>query len=169
MQIEINPLENVVIDGKVVELGMKKNQVISILGKGELSNRHYYYGNELAIDYDKNDSVEFIEFLGGMEGTLHPVIYGIPAFECNADELCEVLKVHNNGEIVDIEDGFSYGFVQISVGIYRTATPESIKRDIEEMKRDGVYDQEYVDEESMKANHWATIGIGKANYYKHLL
>ena len=35
------------------------------------------------------------------------------------------------------------------------------------MKADGVYDQEYVDDELEKANHWATIGIGKENYYKN--
>lgn len=56
---------------------MKKEQVIGILGLGELSNRHFFYDNELAIDYDENDSVEFIEFLGEIEGTLHPVVYGM--------------------------------------------------------------------------------------------
>lgn len=166
MQVSINPLENIVIDGQSIELGMSKEQVIGILGAGELSNRHYYFGNELAIDYDENDSVEFIEFLGGIEGRLQPVIYGIPAFESNANELFEILKVHNNGEIDDSENGFSYGFIEISVGLYRTSTPESLQRDIDDMKADGVYDQKYVDEELMKVNHWTTIGIGKANFYK---
>lgn len=109
MKINIVPLEKIEIDGKSIEL---------------------------AIDYDENDSVEFIEFLGGIEGTLHPVIYGKPVFESNADELFEILKQHNNGEIDD-------------------------------MKADGIYDQGYVDDELKKANHWATIGIGKENYYKN--
>lgn len=38
--------------------------------------------------------------------------------------------------------------------------------DIKEMKADGVVDQNYIDEELMKANHWATIGVGGADYYK---
>ena len=45
----------------------------------------------------------------------------------------------------------------------------SSQHDIEDMKADGVYDQEYVDEELKKANHWATIGIGKENYYKNII
>lgn len=77
---------------------MKREEVVEILGEGELGNRHYFYDNELAIDYDDNDSVEFIEFLGGIDGTLHPVIYGMPVFESNADELFSILKKHNNGE-----------------------------------------------------------------------
>ncbi|MDD7348500.1 MAG: hypothetical protein PUG66_01400 [Clostridiales bacterium] len=167
MKINIIPLKKIEIDGKSIELGMKREQVIGILGLGELSNRHFFYDNDLAIDYDENDSVEFIEFLGGIEGTLHPVIYGKPVFESNADELFEILKQHNNGKIDDSENGYSYSFIETSVGIYRTSTPESVQRDIDEMKADGVYDQEYVDDELEKANHWATIGIGKENYYKN--
>ena len=171
MNININivPLNKIEIDGNSIELGMTKEQVVEILGQGELSNRHYFYDNELAIDYDENNTVEFIEFLGGIEGTLHPVIYGKSVFESNADEIFEILKQHNNGEIDDCENGYSYSFIETSVGIYRTSTPESVQHDIEDMKADGGYDQEYVDEELKKANHWATIGIGKENYYKNII
>ena len=165
MKINIIPLKKIEIDGKSIELGMKREQVIGILGLGELINRHFFYYNDLAIDYDENDSVEFIEFLGGIEGTLHPVIYGKPVFESNADELFEILKQHNNGKIDDSENGYSYSFIETSVGIYRTSTPESVQQDIDEMKADGVYDQKYVDDELEKANHWATIGIGKEHYF----
>lgn len=95
------------------------------------------------------------------------MIYGKSVFESNADELFEILKQHNNGEIDDSENGYSYGFIEISVGIYRTSTPESVQRDIVDMKADGIYDQAYVDDELNKANHWATIGIGKENYYSN--
>lgn len=166
MKINIIPLEKIEIDGKSIELGMKKEQVIEILGLGEVSDRHFFYNNELAIDYDEHDSVEFIEFLGGMEGILHPVIYGKPVFESSADEIFEILKQQNSGEIDDSENGYSYGFIEISVGIYRTSTPKSVQQDIADMIADGIYEQSYIDEELKKANHWATIGIGKANYYK---
>ena len=165
MNINLIPLEKIEIDGKSVEFGMKKEQVIEVLGMGEISNRHYFYDSELAIDYDENDRVEFIEFLGGIEGTLHPVIYGEPVFESNADELFDILKKHHNGEIDDSENGYSYSFLEISVGIYRSSTPESVQQDIDEMKSEGSYDQDYVDEELYNANHWATIGIGIENYY----
>ena len=92
MKINIVPLKKIEIDGKSVELGMTKEQVVEILGAGELSARHYFYDYELAIDYDENNTVEFIEFLGGIEGTLHPVIYGKSAFQEDADEIFELLK-----------------------------------------------------------------------------
>ena len=127
MIINIVPLKKIEIDGKSVELGMTKEQVVEILGAGELSDRHYFYDYELAIDYDENNTVEFIEFLGGIEGTLHPVIYEKPVFESNADEIFEILKQHNNGEIDDSENGYSYSFIQTIVGLYSTSTPESVK------------------------------------------
>ena len=33
-------------------------------------------------------------------------------------------------------------------------------------KADGVFDQNYVDEELKNANHWATVGLGRVGYYK---
>ena len=45
------------------------------------------------------------------------MIYGKPVFESNADELFEILKQHNNGEIDDSENGHSYGFIETSVGV----------------------------------------------------
>ena len=46
MKINIIPLKKIEIDGKSIELGMKREQVIGILGLGELSNRHFFYDNE---------------------------------------------------------------------------------------------------------------------------
>ena len=180
MKAIINPLEGIVIEdnlsavtphaaqGIEIKLGMSKDEVAGILGRaeGENGNRHFYFDSELAIDYDERNTVEFIEFLGGISGTLQPVIYGAAAFESDAGELFDILKSHNSGEIEDNEDGYSYCFKEISIGLYRTSTPESVQMDIEELKADGVVDQNYIDEELMKANHWATIGVGRADYYK---
>jgi hypothetical protein len=165
MKIEIIPLEKVVIDGKSICLGMRKPEVIKLLGEGEFLHRHYFYDNELAIDYDANENVEFIEFLGGIDGKLHPNIYGISAFDSMYDEVTDILEKHNNGDIDDSEKGYSYAYLNISVGIYRETIPENVQKDIECMKQEGVYDPEYVEEQMRKANHWATIGIGKKGYY----
>jgi hypothetical protein len=165
MKIEIIPLEKVVIDGKSICLGMTKSAVIQLLGEGELFHRHYFYENELAIDYDANDTVAFIEFLGGIDGKLHPNLYGISVFDSPCDEVTAMLEKYNDGEIDDSEKGYSYAYRNISVGIYRESTSESLQEDIEVMKQEGVYDPEYVAEQMRKANHWATIGIGKKGYY----
>lgn len=140
MKIKLIPLDRVEIDRKAVCLGMEKDTVEALLGKGEsVRNRQYYFQNELAVDYDDNRRVEFIEFLGGIDGALQPEIYGVSAFASAADDLTALLMRENNGEIDDSEQGYSYCFLNISVGIYR-----------------GI----------RQAEHWDTIGIGVTGYYR---
>ena len=169
MNIKIIPLDKVEIDDSVISLGMKKETVEKTIGTGKLiGERYYYYNSEMAIDYDSDDKVEFIEFLGGVEGSLKPVIFNISAFDINADALVEILKSNNDGDINDEEQGYSYAFLNISVGIYRESTPTNILEMIEEMKANGVSieDNEDLEFEKKKAEHWATIGIGVDGYYR---
>lgn len=66
MNTEIYPLEKVVVDGISIYLGMNRSAVETAIGKGQLvGTRYYYYDNDMAIDYSDNNTVEFIEFLGG--------------------------------------------------------------------------------------------------------
>ena len=167
MNIEIYPLDKVIIDGVAICLGMEQSAVAAAIGKGQLiGNRCYYFNNEMAIDY-ANNKAEFIEFLCGIEGMLKPAIYGISAFETQANELFEVLKEQNNGVVGDTENGYSYQFQNISVGVYREAVPKEIEEMIKEATSFGnpLSDDE-IQHEMKKANHWATIGIGVAGYYQ---
>lgn len=145
MKIELFPLEKMVIDGLEIYLGSHQQDVIEILGEpeeiceqyGGETWRHYYYDSALALDYDRNGKLEFIEFLDGHDGKLRPYIYGVSAFDTEKDQLVSILSEHNNGPIDDSECD-SYGFLAISVGIW--ADDE---------------DDEY----------WTTIGIGIKDYY----
>lgn len=168
MNIELFPLDKVVIDGVSVCLRADRSAVEAAIGAGELAGkRYYYYKSNMAVDYDSNDKVKFIEFLGGIDGELHPVIYGVPAFETNADELTELLTENNDGEIDDSENGYSYGFLNISVGVYRTRIPDDIEDMIEDAEEEGeTIDEEDLEYEKRKAEHWATIGIGVKDYYR---
>lgn len=169
MNIEIFPLDKVVFEGNAVCFGMERSIVENAIGTGQvIGNRIYYYNNELAIDYSKNNTVEFIEFLGGVDGILQPTIYGISAFEACADELVEVLKDKNNGIINDTEQGYSYSFLNISVGVYREIRPSDVLEMIEEMEADGIsmVDNEDIIADIRRANHWATIGVGIKGYYQ---
>ncbi len=169
MKIEISPLEKVVFDGVSVCLGMERSAVENAIGTGQLiGKRYYYYNNELAIDYNENSTVEFIEFLGGAEGSLQPTIYGESAFDTKAEELAELLKQKNDGEITDTEQGYSYSFSNISVGVYREIRPSDVLEMVEAMKADGIptEDNEDLAADMRRANHWATIGVGVAGYYK---
>lgn len=98
---------------------------------------------------------------------LKPTIYGISAFEAQANTLYEVLKEKNNGTIIDVENGYSYSFQNISVGVYREAVPNEIEEMVEEAASYGnpMTDEE-IQYEMKRANHWSTIGIGIANYYQ---
>lgn len=169
LNIEIYPLEKVVIDGIPVYLGMEQAAVEAAIGKGQLAGkRYYYYDSDMAIDYDENKKVEFIEFLGGIDGSLRPVIYGVSAFDTPADDLVDLLRQKNDGEIDDTERGYSFAFLNISVGIYREIRPSDVMEMIEEMKADGISteDNEDIAKDMRRANHWATIGIGVAGYYR---
>ena len=169
MKIEIYPLEKIVVDGVSIYLGMEQSVVETAIGKGQLvGKRYYYYDHEMAIDYSENKTVKFIEFLGGIDGSLHPVIYGVSAFDTLADELTNLLRQKNDGEINDLEKGYSLAFLNISVGVYRERIPSDVIKMIEEMQSDGIptEDDEDIAEEMRKANHWATIGVGIAGYYR---
>lgn len=170
MNIKIYPLDKVIFDGRPVRLGIEQAAVEDAIGKGQLiGKRHYYFNNEMAIDYSKDGTVEFIEFLGGIEGTLRPVIYDVSAFDVDADELVELLKQKNAGEVMDPEQGHSYSFVNISVGLYRELRPADVLEMIEFMKTDGIPTENNEDlaADMKRASHWATIGVGVAGYYQH--
>lgn len=167
MKALIYPLDKVVIDDKNIFLEMDKESVFHMLGQGESfdEKRYYFFDSELAIDFDSSDRVEFIEFLGGIEGKLQPMIWEVPVFESQANEVSELFTKKNDGSIDDTENGYSYAYLNLEIGIYRESTLESIQADIEDMKKDGVEDHDYIEEQMRKANHWATIGIGKKGYY----
>lgn len=169
MNIEIYPLEKVVIDGVSVCLGMEQTAVEAAIGKESYEGeRYYYYNNELAIDYDAHKRVEFIEFLGGVDGSLRPTIYGVSVYDTPADELTALLRQKNDGEVDDSEEGYSYAFLNISVGVYREIRPQDVAEMIKEMKADGIPTDDNVDlaADIRRADYWATIGIGVAGYYE---
>ena len=107
MDIKLILLEKMILDGKEIRLGEKKQAVIPVLGEPEHihenygggSWRHYYFDSELALDFDQNDCLEFIEFLGGHYGKLKPYIYDISVFDAKDTDVVRILSEHNNGEI----------------------------------------------------------------------
>lgn len=163
--IELIPLSGIVINGTEIKLGASEKDVRDVLGDphSKSKNSLYFFKNELRFDFD-NGKVDFIEFLGGIDGELQPEIYGVPAFQTDADKLYEILKRRNNGSIDDSEAEYGYGFCKISVGVYREITPYDVQQMIAD--DDSVNDED-IAEQMRRAEHWAAIGIGVENYYKH--
>lgn len=168
MAIELFPLKGIVMDGVSLEFGMKKTAIDDLIGPSEvIRNRHYYLNGELAIDYTADERVEFIEMLGGIDGQLQPILYGIPVFISDAEAVYRLLKQRTGDDRRDAEQEYSIQFPQIGVGLFREICPRDILEMIAEMEADGIPTDNNPDLEAdiRRANHWATIGLGAAGYY----
>lgn len=146
MRVEVFPLEKIIIDNKEIMLGMNINEVQKLIGISDrgFSNcdgescRHYYFDSELGLDFDESGLLEFIEFLGGIDGNLRPYLYGVSAFETSADELLKII-MQQDDEVDDSEADYCYCFLNIGIGLWR---------------------------QDNQNKYWDTIGIGVDKYYR---
>ena len=172
MNIELFPREKAVVDGQSITLGADRASVEVILGAGEkVDNRAYYFDSILCVEYDEAKKVSFIEVSCGDPGSSVTVtIYDEDIIKSGADPILQILTEKNRGE-VENENGYSYTFFNLSVGVYLEITPDDYKELIEEMKANGdpVEGNPDVEADFWKATHWATIGIGTSNYYRCVL
>ena len=165
--VEVIPQVGVIVDGVTVCLEAARAEVERALGApGDARwNSLYYFGNELRVDLDEAGCVEFIELLGGPDGELQPVIYGMEAFQADPEAVVELLKEKNGADFVDVERGYCYTFKKLGVGLYRESVPENVAELIEEAEADGhplsAEDIEY----EKRRTHWSTIGVSAEYYY----
>lgn len=166
--VEVRPLEGIVLDGQHIRLGAIREELGQIVGLpgAAQENAQYYFRNELRIDFDKRGRVEFIELLGGPDGALQPVIDGVAVFLAKPELVTALLREKNGGEPLDNEKGYSYTFLNLSVGLYRENVPENVDEMIEQAKADGHPLSEEDIEHEKRRTHWATIGVGAAGYYR---
>ena len=82
--------------------------------------------------------------------------------------MIEELTRRNNGPVDDREQGYSYAFLNISVGVYRSILPKDVRELIAEMEENGIptLDDPDVERDRRRAEHWETIGIGLSGYYQ---
>ena len=175
MEFLIKPLECVYWENKSIFLKDNIKDVISLCGNNYQKNMRdgkvvlYLFHSELQIYFDIHDKVEFIMFGGGYNIELEVSVYGINPFKTKENELFELLKENNNGEFTDTDDGYSYEFKNITVGIWREAKPQNLAEFIDEINRDDSIPQYIKDknirEETIKSSYWETFGIGIENYY----
>jgi len=160
MRINIEPLKGIILNEKELLLGINRKEVITILGEpfDNYGKRDYYYNSELAIDYDNNFNIEFIEFLGGYDGSLKPYIYDFNIFEDKADKLIDLLKDKNIMCDTDSNIPYEYIFKSISFGVTREMNPDEF---IKENTNNPMFE-----ELEKKANYFNTCGIGAKDYYK---
>ncbi len=167
MLITILPLQGIRWSDKIIRLGSTTADVEAVLGHPEIVGESYYYfESELRLDFSEDGKLEFIEFLAGLDGKIQPVIYGIQAFQADADELYRVLEEHASGNIIDDENGYSFTFPNIGIGVYRESTPADVISLTCELKESGVNiaDDPDIEEEQLKASHRATISVATSEY-----
>ena len=167
-RVVIYPLDRVEIDGQSLRLGDSQMAVEAVFGPGEpAGNRWYYDHMQLAVDYDNAGKAEFIEFLGGPDGSLRPLIDGVSIFDAGAEEVTALLTKKNGGKPRDLENGHCLCFTSISVGLFRARTPEDVREMEEEMRAEGVFPEgnPELNSEWRMALHWNAVGIGRVGYY----
>ena len=167
-KVEMIPQMGIVLDGKTIRLGDTKADVERLLGEPDSVHKNslYYFRSELHIVLDGAGRVEFIELMGGPDGKLQPVIFGLEAFREEPGAVARLLAEKNGPDIDDTERGYSFAFKKLSVGLYRQNTPENVEDMIEEAEDEGEpMDKEDIAYE-MRRTHWATIGVGVENYYQ---
>ena len=168
-QILLFPRVGMEFDGQSVRFGQSHTEVETLLGAPESvhGKRSYFHNSELALDFDGEDRLEFIEFLGGADSVLRPELYGQDVFAADADELLALLTERNGEDIDDSEAGYSYALRELSVGLYREITPDDVYAMLKEMCSMDLTLMSGLDveEEQKKAHHWATVGIGRERYY----
>lgn len=167
MNFTMLPLRGIQWNDQDILLGSTTEDIEAKLGQPFIvDNSFYYFNNELRFDFSEKGELEFIEFLGGYNGNIQPIIYGIQAFQVNADELYNILAKYSAGNIIDNEHGYSFAFPRIGIGLYRESIPSNVTELIKEMKELGITIEgnPNVEEEQLKSSHWATISLASSNY-----
>lgn len=168
-RVVLYPLDRIEIDGKALRLGDSRLAAEAVLGAGDLmGNRWYYCQNQLAVEYDSQEKVKFIEFLGGIDGSLRPLLDGVSIFDGEAEEIAALLAEKNGGPPRDLENGHCLCYTAVSVGLFRERTPEDVREMEEEMRAEGIDPESSPDvaDEWRMARHWSTIGMGAGGYYE---
>ncbi len=167
MNIEIFPLEKVVIDEKEILLQMERSEVEKILGPRESGDTwgDSYYQGQLKISYDLYGKVELIEFISNEDG-LRPFVYGADVFSEQADKICNILLEKNNGGITDKEEGRSYIFTDLGICVSRENTPDDVQDMLVDAQISGK--ETNFDELTKKmeqADHFDRIKVSIRQYY----
>ncbi len=68
--ITLIPLSGIELNGITIPLSASRKEVKNVLGEPyeTLENSLFYFHNELRFDFDNDGKVNYIEFLGGIDG-----------------------------------------------------------------------------------------------------
>ncbi len=130
----------------------------------------YYTEFGFHIHYDDENIVEAIEIMFDMQGVF--VLYDKNPHTTEIQEMVEILKAKNNGETNPIDEPEDYMFLELSLGIFRSSTPEEFEKYIEETKKENPDDfkngtPEWMLEDFEKTRYFQTCLIGNKDYFRN--
>jgi len=162
--IKLMPLEGILIQNSLqIRLGMSDKELYNIIGKpdNKYEQEIFYDEYDIKIELDSFNKIEYIEILSNE--IINVEIYKINPLELYADQLIDLLKEKNGGDIFVEGNGIGYIFNNISVRLWRESIPDDINDIIIESKQDGVYDEmkDEIMSDLEKSKKFTTIGIGK--------
>jgi hypothetical protein len=177
IRIVLLPLMGIIINENInITLGSKMEELKNLIGIPNLimDNKLYYHEFDARFDFNEQDELEFIEFIGGpFTEKVELSIYGVNPFKIPAMDLVDILVEHSSN-IDDSDADLSYAFLDISVGIFREENEKMVKESFEELENEseelkmaGRYERIKKDLEMdlEKSRYFWTIGIGIENYY----
>jgi hypothetical protein len=130
----------------------------------------YYTNFGFHIHYDDENLVEAIEIMFDMQGVFE--LYQKNPHTTEIQEMVEILKAKNNGETNPIDEPEDYMFLELSLGIFRSSTPEEFQIYIDQTKTENPDDfkngtPEWMLEDLEKTKYFQTCLIGKKDYFKN--
>jgi hypothetical protein len=130
----------------------------------------YYTSLGFHVHYDKDEKVEFIEMMSDFQAVFE--LYEKNPFTAEIDEIVKILSDKNGTEINLIEAPESYLFLNLSLGIFRSSTPEKMSEYIEQYRKDepesfknGTPDR--LSEDLEKSKYFTSLSIGNRNYFRN--
>ena len=170
--IVLLPLQGIEIEGLgALHFGQSLQDVVALLGKpdsGETA-RLFYHNLNLCVGLDRTGGVEYMEFSQpeAENDGYQLSLFGIDPLALPAAQLTALLAEKDPTGIDDSEAPFSYGYVNLSIGVWRAFAEEHILADIAQMRENGEdTDAAWLQEDLEKSRYFWTVGIGKPDYYK---
>jgi len=169
-RVVLNQLEGITVNDTEITFGKRREEVIALLGEPQREEEAqlYYDSLDIRFDFDDHGFLEFIECQGPHSENSEFRIFNVDPFNMNDEQLVDLLTKANNGEIDDFEAPYSFCFLEISVGVWRAATPADLESAIEQAKADGSYSEsgESMHQQLESARYFSTVAVGKRGYYK---
>ena len=165
----IEPLKGIKINDTEINFEDSLDKVISILGEPEYIQendrvkKYFYFDSELRFDFKKdNNTLEYIEFLGGYKANVNPILYGVNVYSTLAEDLVDIINKYDDK--VQSEEDISKVFINNCISLWRELTPTIYENEI----KSSDYSEEEKQEFYKRTMYWERIGIGNKGYFDYL-